>query len=152
MSKNCYVKRNSYGRGKRRRTRVSQGFGLEDREQQADRRLRWKEPREGVQRPTGNLPRFPPPDVDSPEVRDPICLHHLTRKQASCFGAARLSDGRFHFQRETGRFNAETCWTFLHSLRRAFRHSRRRMMVIADNASFHHAVLHKEWRKRSAEV
>jgi transposase len=85
-----------------------------------------------------------------PEVRDPVSLHHPTRKQVGYFGAVRLSDGRFHFQREAERFNAQTCWTFLRSLRRACRNSRRRIVVIADNARFHHAVLHKEWRERMA--
>lgn len=85
-----------------------------------------------------------------PEVRDPVSLHHPTRKQVGYFGAVRLSDGRFHFQRETERFNAQTCWTFLRSLRRACRNSKRRIVVIADNASFHHAALHKQWRMKAA--
>ncbi len=55
-----------------------------------------------------------------PEVRDPVSLHHPTRKQVGYFGAVRLSDGRFHYQRESGRFNARTCWDFLRSLRKGF--------------------------------
>lgn len=85
-----------------------------------------------------------------PEVHDPVSLHHPTRKQVGYFGAVRLADGRFHFQRETERFNAQTCWAFLRSLRRACRNSKRRIVVIADNASYHHAVLHKKWRLEAA--
>jgi len=58
----------------------------------------------------------------------------------------RLSDGRFHYQRETVRFNAEFCWSFLRSLRRTHRSSKRRIVVIADSASSHHAVLYEQWR------
>ena len=85
-----------------------------------------------------------------PEVRDPVSLHHPTRKQIGYFGAVRLSDGRFHYRREPERFNAQTCWAFLRSLRRVCRNSSRRIVVIVDNAKFHHALLHKGWRERVA--
>lgn len=85
-----------------------------------------------------------------PEVRDPVSMHHPTRKQVGYFGAVRLSDGRFHYQRESERFNAQTCWTFLRSLRRICRNSKRRIVVILDNAKFHHARLHKQWRGKMA--
>ncbi len=85
-----------------------------------------------------------------PEVRDPVSLHHPTRKQIGYFGAVRLCDGRFHYRREPERFNAQTCWAFLPSLRRACRNSPRRIVVIVDNAKFHHALLHKRWRERVA--
>lgn len=83
-----------------------------------------------------------------PEVRDSVSLHHPTRKQVGYFGAVRLSDGRFHYLRETRRFNAQTAWDFFRSLRRACGNSRRRIVVILDNAKFHHAVLHKERRQK----
>lgn len=85
-----------------------------------------------------------------PEVRDPVTQHHPTRKQVGYFGAVRLSDGRFHYQKETGRFNAQTCWSFFRSLRRACRNSQRRTVVILDNAQYHHARLHREWREETA--
>jgi len=85
-----------------------------------------------------------------PEVRDPVSLHHPSRKQVGYFGAVRLCDGRFHYQREPHRFNARTCWNFLRALRRACRHRRRRIVVILDNAKFHHALLHKAWREKMA--
>ena len=85
-----------------------------------------------------------------PEVRDPVCLHHPTRKQVGYYGAVRLRDGRFHYRREQARFNAAPCWSFLRSLRRARRNSPRQVIVILDNAKFHHALLHKAWRQEVA--
>jgi transposase len=84
-----------------------------------------------------------------PEVHDPVCLHHPTRKQVGYYGAVRLPDGRFHYRREQERFNAATCWSFLRNLRRVCRHSSRRVVVILDNAKFHHALLHKSWRQQA---
>lgn len=86
-----------------------------------------------------------------PEVKDPVALHHPTRKQVGHFGAVRLSDGRFHYQREPERFNARTCWAFLKSLRRACKNSKKSVIVISDNAKFHHALLHKPWREKVAQ-
>ena len=85
-----------------------------------------------------------------PEVRDPVCLHHPTRKHVGYYGAVRLSDGRFHFQREMERFNTATFWTYLRSLRRVCRSSSRKIIVIVDNARYHHALLHKLWRQQAA--
>jgi hypothetical protein len=85
-----------------------------------------------------------------PEVKDPVSLHHPTRKQVGYYGAVRLVDGRLHYRRETGRFNAKTCWGFLRSLRRACRNSKKRVVVILDNAKFHHALLHRAWRAKVA--
>ncbi|MGC4052830.1 MAG: transposase [Paludibaculum sp.] len=50
----------------------------------------------------------------------------------------------------TGRFNAKTCWDLLRSLRRACRNSKKRVVVILDNAKFHHALLHKAWLAKVA--
>lgn len=88
----------------------------------------------------------------APEVRDPILWHHPTRRAVGYFGAVRLRDGRFLYQRETGRFNACTFWAFLRRLRAATRRSQRRVVVIADNAKYHHAVLHKDWRHQQGPL
>jgi len=85
-----------------------------------------------------------------PEVRDPVLIHHPTRRAVGYFGAVRLRDGRFLFQRETDRFNAATFFLFLKKLRRASQRPNRRVVVIVDNARYHHAVLHKDWRRRWA--
>jgi hypothetical protein len=39
-----------------------------------------------------------------PEVKDPVLLHHPTRKSVGYFGAVRLRDGKFLFAREADRF------------------------------------------------
>jgi transposase len=62
-----------------------------------------------------------------------------------------LRDGRFFFRREAGKFNAVTCWQFLQALRAASGRTARRVAVITDNARYHHARLHKEWREQCAQ-
>lgn len=82
-----------------------------------------------------------------PEVRDPVLLHHPTRKSVKYFGAVRIGDGRFVFRREQGSFDAATCHAFLRQLWTVTRRSDRRAVVIADNAGYHHARLHEPWRR-----
>ena len=82
-----------------------------------------------------------------PEVKDPICLHHPTRKSVGFFGAVRLRDGRLITRRESGRFDGETCWEFLQHLKRCSRVSGKRVVIISDNAKYHHAKVHAEWRQ-----
>jgi transposase len=83
-----------------------------------------------------------------PETRDPVLLHHPTRRGVGYFGAVRLRDGKFIFQRETGRFNGMTFWSFLRKLKGASTRAERRVIVITDNAAYHHAQLHLDWRKQ----
>src|SRR5208337_3409685 len=78
-----------------------------------------------------------------PEVKDPIVLHHPTRKSASYFGAVRIRDGAFAYKREPQRFNGETFWSFMKDLYRRSRRTGRRVVVISDNAKYHHAKEHK---------
>lgn len=86
-----------------------------------------------------------------PECKNPVVLHHPTRKSVGYFGAVRLRDGKFAYLRELKAFNAETFWIFMKRLRQISSHSDRRIMVLADNARFHHAVLHADWRNDCAE-
>lgn len=81
-----------------------------------------------------------------PEVKDPVLLHHPTRANAGYFGAVRLKDGRFVFRREDDTFNKETFFSFMRQLKRAACRTGRRVIVITDNANYHHANLHKDWR------
>ena len=81
-----------------------------------------------------------------PEVRDPVLLHHPTRKSVGYFGAVRLRDGCFVYRRELNSFNAETCQEFLLQLYQLACKPTKRVVVIADNAKYHHAKLHKPWR------
>jgi len=85
-----------------------------------------------------------------PETKDPVLLHAPTRKSVGYFGAVRLRDGRFQFCREADKFNGVTFFAFMKSLRRTSIRTGRRVVVITDNARYHHARLHKEWREEHA--
>lgn len=83
-----------------------------------------------------------------PEVKDPVLLHHPTRKSIGYFGAVRLRDGKFVFVREPNKFDAQTTWNFLKHLRQRSSRSGRRVVLIIDNAKYHHAKLHRDWREK----
>jgi len=82
-----------------------------------------------------------------PEIKDPVLRHHPTRKSMGYFGAVRLRDGKFVFTREPERFDAQTAWSFLQQVRQASRRAGRRVVMIIDNAKYHHATLHAQWRQ-----
>lgn len=86
-----------------------------------------------------------------PECKDPVVLHHPTRKSIGYFGAMRLRDGKLAYRKETKSFNAETYWGFLKKLHQISCHSGRRVLVLADNARYHHAKLHAEWRESRSD-
>ena len=85
-----------------------------------------------------------------PEIRDPVLRHYPGRKSVGYFGAVRLRDGKFVYRRELDRFNALSFWDFLRQLREAARASGQRVVLIVDNAKYHHARLHKDWREENA--
>jgi len=74
-----------------------------------------------------------------PEVKDPVLLHAPTRKSVACFGAVRLSNGKF-VRSLCAKFNALTFAAFLKLLLR-HRLRGKRMVIVRDNAKYHHAVL-----------
>ena len=82
------------------------------------------------------------------EVVDPVVWHHPTRKSVGYFGAVRLRDGKLVYRRqpEKQKFNGETYSDFLKHLKRCANRSPRRVVMIVDNATYHHARLHKPWR------
>jgi len=82
-----------------------------------------------------------------PEIKDPVCLHAPTRKSVSYFGAVRLRDGKLCTSKPEDRFDARTCGSFLCRLRRISARAGRRVVVIIDNAKYHHATLHAGWRQ-----
>jgi DDE superfamily endonuclease len=85
-------------------------------------------------------------DVGATGNQGPRAAASSDAAQCGYFGAVRLRDGKFQFSRETGKFNAMTFFAFLKGLRRTSIRTRRRVVVITDNARYHHARLHKEWR------
>lgn len=87
----------------------------------------------------------------APEDKDPIVRHEPNRKSIGYFGAVRLRDGCLVTRREDRSFNGQTFWKFLKELEVVSRSEGRRVMVISDNARYHHALLHKAWRDEHAE-
>lgn len=85
-----------------------------------------------------------------PEVADPVVLHHPTRKSVGYFGAVRLRDGKLICRRESDKFNGETYLEFLKHLKARACRSGRRVVMLADNAKYHHARFHKAWREMHA--
>lgn len=74
-----------------------------------------------------------------PEIKDPVLLHAPTRKSVACFGAVSLSTGKF-VRSLCDKFDALTFEAFLKKLLRHRSHGKR-MLIVLDNARYHHAVL-----------
>jgi len=86
-----------------------------------------------------------------PEVKEPVLIHHPTRAGVGYYGAVRLRDGKFAYKSEQDKFNGETFFSFLKYLRTVSSHSGRKVIVINDNARYHHAKLHKPWRENCSQ-
>lgn len=86
-----------------------------------------------------------------PEIKEPILMHHPTRVSIGYYGAVRLRDGKFVYKPEWEKFNGETFFSFLKYLRKISSHSGRKVIIITDNARYHHARLHKNWRKKCSD-
>ncbi len=76
-----------------------------------------------------------------PEIKDPVLLHAPTRKSIACFGAVSLATGKF-VRCRSERFDARTFEVFLKQLLR-HRSRGKRMVIVLDNAKYHHAILLK---------
>ena len=85
-----------------------------------------------------------------PEDSNPTILHYPTRKSVGYFGAVRLRDGQFVSAREPDRFNGQSFWDFMKLLQERSRQGSKRVVVITDNARYHHAKMHKAWRDAQA--
>jgi len=77
------------------------------------------------------------------DIKDPVILHAPTRKHIGVYGAVRITDGTFVAER-ADTFDA---MTFQGYLKRLFRRHRkgRKMVVIVDNARWHHAKHLHPW-------
>ena len=80
------------------------------------------------------------------EEEDPVVWHYPGRKSVGYYGAVRLRDGKGLFRQEPEMFDGATFWVFLRQLESASQETGRRVIVIIDNAKYHHAKLHAEWR------
>lgn len=85
-----------------------------------------------------------------PEETDPVLLHAPTRKTVALFGAVQLGQGRL-VRHMAPKFNAHTFGTFVRQL---LRHRRpgRRLVLVLDNARYHHARDLAELRARYRRV
>jgi transposase len=85
-----------------------------------------------------------------PEAVDPIVLNAPGRKSVGEYGAVRVSNGQLVPQ-QSEVLNAESFQMFL---KRLFRHRRtgRQMVIILDNARYHHAVFLQPWLNSHQEV
>jgi hypothetical protein len=86
-----------------------------------------------------------------PEDKDPVLMHEPTRRSVGYFGAVRLRDGKFVYRREADKFNGATFFDFLKQLRKASCQSGKKVIVLSDNARYHHATLHREYRESCAD-
>lgn len=78
-----------------------------------------------------------------PEDKDPILTHAPTRGSVACFGAVDLQGGKLCTGLEP-KFNALSFGAFLCRLLR-HRRAGKRMVVVLDNAKYHHASLLQPW-------
>jgi transposase len=81
------------------------------------------------------------------EEDDPVLWHYPGRKSVGYYGAVRLRDGRGLFRQEPEMFDGVTFWNFLRQLESASQEEGRKVVVIIDNAKYHHAKLHANWRQ-----
>lgn len=82
----------------------------------------------------------------APEIKEPMLFHHPTRESIGYFGAVRIRDGKFVYKLEEDKFNGKSFWSFLQLLRQKSYRSGARVIVLLDNAKYHHGRLHKDWR------
>jgi transposase len=85
-----------------------------------------------------------------PEETDPVVLHAPTRKSVALFGAVNLQGGQLlsHFHEI---FEAQTFWAFLKALLRR-RARGKKMVVLLDNAAYHHAGALNGWLREHRAV
>lgn len=72
-----------------------------------------------------------------PETKDPILLHAPTRQSVACFGAVNTRTGKLATAFEA-KFNADSFERFLKLLLK-HRPRNKRLVVVLDNAKYHHA-------------
>lgn len=82
-----------------------------------------------------------------PEIVDPVILHAPTRKSMGLLGAVRLHDGYLVTQKAE-KFDANSFQRFLCQLGRHLRKDRK-MIVIVDNAKWHHAKALDPWLQQN---
>lgn len=85
-----------------------------------------------------------------PEEADPVVLLAPTRKHVGVFGAVRIDDGRLVTQKDIV-FDSETFLIFLKRLLFCHRPGRK-MVIVLDNARWHHAKPLQPWLRKHRHV
>ena len=83
------------------------------------------------------------------EEKDPVTKHAPVRKKVGVIGAVRADDGTL-VTCEHDKFNASTIESFLAELVK-YRDEHKTMVVILDNARFHHAKALSGWLEQHSE-
>lgn len=78
-----------------------------------------------------------------PEIKDPVLPHAPTRKKQGVFGAMQSQNGRLLTQFADS-FNAKSFQSFLEYVLK-YRTPGKMMVIILDNARWHHATLIQPW-------
>jgi transposase len=78
-----------------------------------------------------------------PEEKDPVLKHAPVRTKVGIVGAVRVNDGTM-VACEQDKFNAQTIEVFLTELYK-YRNENKTMIVVLDNAKFHHAKALSQW-------
>lgn len=84
------------------------------------------------------------------DEKDPIVRHASTRKKVGIIGAVKANDGTL-VACEEDKFNAQTIKAFFTELV-AHRETGKTMVVILDNARFHHAKALSGWLEKHSET
>ena len=82
-----------------------------------------------------------------PEEKDPILLHAPTRKSIALFGAVQANTGQL-VSLMTPIFNAETFLEFMKMVLKKRKRGKRLVMIL-DNARYHHATMIQPWLNRN---
>ncbi len=87
------------------------------------------------------------PDVDCPpKTNSPSQFSSPEGNASAILAHVRIRAGKFVYSREEDKFNAETSWAFLKKVEEQSRSDGRTVVLIIDNARYHHAQMHKAWR------
>ena len=85
-----------------------------------------------------------------PEEKDPVLKHAPVRNKVGIIGAVRADDGTL-VTCEQDKFNALTIESFLTELVK-YRDVHKTMIVILDNARFHHAKALSGWLEQHSDI
>lgn len=87
----------------------------------------------------------------SKKKNDSVLPHASVKAKVGYFGAVRMKDGKFVYSREGVSFNAKTFFAFLKFLRSQSVKKDKKIVVVLDNARYHHAKYFRKWIQKHKE-